>query len=314
MINMQKCGIVGCGFVGAASAFTLAAEGIFSEIVLLDANREKAQGEALDIAHGMPFGNPVKIYAGEYKDLADCALIVIAAGAGQKEGETRLDLVDKNVKIFSSIIPQITAVNREAILLILSNPVDILTYVTLKLSGLSPKRVIGSGTVLDTARFKYLLGEHLGVDMRNIHAFIIGEHGDSELAVWSSANVSGIDLDEYCKICGHCQNHESMRGIYEQVKNSAYNIIKAKGATYYAIAMSVKRIATAIVRNQHSVLTTSTLIDGHCGLRDVCLGYPCVVGSGGIEKVLDIPLSDEEHEALRQSAEQLKAVLSHLNL
>ena len=314
MNNMQKCAVVGCGFVGSATAFELASQGVFSEIVLLDINKEKAKGEALDIAHGMPFGHPINIYAGDYPDVADCGLVIIAAGANQKEGETRLDLVDKNVKIFRSIIPQITKYNRECIFLILSNPVDILTYVTLKPSGFSWRKVIGSGTVLDTARFKYLLGQHLQVDMRNVHAFIIGEHGDSELAVWSSANVSGIDLNEYCKICGSCNNMESMYRLYDEVRDSAYNIIKAKGATYYAIAMSATRIAKAIVRNERSVLTTSALMDDHYGMKDVCIGFPCVIGGEGIQKVLDIPLSDKEQAYLKKSADALREILAQIDI
>lgn len=308
--NIYKCGIVGCGFVGAATAYTLAKDGLFSEIVLIDVDKQKAEGEALDIAQGMPFAAPLKIYAGEYSDLSDCSVIIIAAGAGQKEGETRLELVDKNISVFKNIIPKITEYNRNCILLILSNPVDILTYVTLQLSGFDPKRVIGSGTVLDTARFKFLLGEHFGVDMRNIHAFIIGEHGDSELPVWSSANVSGIDLDQYCRICGKCDGMKQIQHLFEETKNSAYRIINAKGATYYAIAMSAARIVRSIVRNEHSVLPVSALVNGHYGLSDVCLGVPCIVGREGITQVLDIPLSDNERQCLARSADTLKTILN----
>ncbi len=313
LINMQKCAVIGCGFVGAATAYTLAINAIFSEIVLLDVNQSKAIGEAMDIVHGLPFASPVKVYAGDYDDLKDAALIIIAAGAGQKEGETRLDLAGKNAAIFKKIIPQITSRNRECILLVLSNPVDILTYVTLKLSGFSPMQVIGSGTVLDTARFKYLLGEHLGVDMRNIHAFIIGEHGDSELAVWSSANVSGIDLDEYFRI-GRGGDPKEMFDLYDEVKNAAYKIIDAKGATYYAIAMSACRIAKAIAGDEHSVLTVSALVDGHYGVHDVCMGIPCIVGKHGAEKVLDIPLSETEQKYLVESAETLFSVIKDLKI
>ncbi len=312
MQNSQKCAVIGCGYVGAATAFTLAKDGLFSEIVLIDIDHQKAIGEAMDIVHGMPFGAATKIYAGDYKDLSDCCLIIIAAGANQQEGETRLQLVEKNVKIFNAIIPKITNVNKDCILLILSNPVDILTHVTIQLSGFPSQRVIGSGTVLDTARFKYLLGEHFGVDMRNIHAFILGEHGDSELAVWSSANVSGIDLDQYCKICGKCDNMQNLHKIYEDVRDSAYKIIQAKGATYYAIAMSAARIVRAIVRNEHSVLTVSALVNGHYGINDVCMGIPCVVGRKGIEKILDIPLSDTEQDYLQQSCATLKKILNKI--
>ncbi len=307
--NKYKCAIIGCGSVGAATAYTLAKDGLFSEIVLIDVNRKKAEGEALDIAHGMPFASPLKIYAGDYCDLVDSAIVIIAAGAGQQEGESRLDLVDKNAKIFAEIVPNIIKYNRDCILLILSNPVDILTYVTLGLSGFSANRVIGSGTVLDTARFKFLLGERLGVDMRNIHAFIVGEHGDSELPVWSSANVSGIDLDQYCRICGRTGGLEDLYQLFDRVKNSAYHIIEAKGATYYAIAMSATRIVRAILRDERSVLTVSSLTDGHYGLKGVCLGLPCIVGKNGVEQMLDIPLSDVEQKNLHCSAETLKEIL-----
>lgn len=310
-LNRQKCAVIGCGFVGASIAFSLTESGMFSEMVLIDVNRDKAEGEAMDLSHGLPFASPMKIYAGDYSELKDCFLIIITAGTSQHEGETRLDLVHRNVEIFKSIIPQITAVNSEAVILVVSNPVDILTYVTLKLSGFPPNRVIGSGTVLDTARLKYLLGERLGVDSRSVHAFIIGEHGDSELAVWSGANVSGIDIEDFCTISGN-SNCGMIYNLYEDVKNSAYEVIAKKGATYYAIAMTVRRIAKAIIRNEHSVMPVSCYTDGHYGVSDVCIGIPAIVGENGIEKVLDIPLSKEENEQLLQSVSTLKNVLSDI--
>ena len=266
----------------------------------------------MDIAHGVPFVRPVNVYAGDYPDLADAGLVIITAGAAQAPGETRIDLVRKNVKIFRSIVPQIVRCNRDAILLVVANPVDILTYVTLKLSGFPASRVIGSGTVLDTARFKYLLGEHLEVDPRNIHAFIIGEHGDTELPVWSSANVSGIDLVDFCKVCGKCADMAGLHGIYEEVKNSAYRIIERKGATNYAIAKAVRRIAEAIVRDENSVLPVSGLADGHYGLHDLCLGLPAIVGREGIKQILDFPLDEAEHRALEASAAALSDVLAEI--
>ena len=310
-LNRQKCAVIGCGFVGASIAFSLTESGMFSEMVLIDVNRDKAEGEAMDLSHGLPFASPMKIYAGDYSELKDCFLIIITAGTSQREGETRLNLVHRNVEIFKSIIPQITAVNSEAVILVVSNPVDILTYVTLKLSGFPPNRVIGSGTVLDTARLKYLLGERLGVDSRSVHAFIIGEHGDSELAVWSGANVSGIDIEDFCTISGN-SNCGMIHNLYEDVKNSAYEVIAKKGATYYAIAMTVRRIAKAIIRNEHSVMPVSCYTDGHYGVSDVCIGIPAIVGENGIEKVLDIPLSKEENEQLLQSVSTLKNVLSDI--
>lgn len=312
MINVQKCAIIGCGFVGATAAFSIVQSGMFSELVLIDADRKKAEGEAMDLNHGVPFIHSMKIYAGDYSDIADCYITIITAGGGQKPNQTRLDLVRDSANIFKSIIPQITAVNTEGILLIVSNPVDVMTYVALKLSGFPSNRVIGSGTVLDTARLKYLLGEHLGVDSRSVHAFIIGEHGDSELPVFSSANVSGIDLDGFCNsVNGACEKHD-LDGIYQEVKESAYKVIERKGATYYAIALATTRIVEAIVKNQHSVLPVSCYIDNHYGLSDICLGIPAILGSNGIEKVLDIPLNAEESEKLTKSANTLKQVIKDI--
>ena len=286
MVNMQKVAVIGCGFVGATSAFSLIQSGLFSEMVLIDANHEKAVGEAMDLSHGSAYSTPVKIYAGSYDDIVDAGLIVITAGANQKPNETRLDLVKKNVSIFKSIIPEIKERNCEGILLIVSNPVDILTYVTLKLSGFPANRVIGSGTVLDTARLKHVLGEHLQVDSRNIHAYVIGEHGDSELAVWSGAQVAGIHINHFCELRGHFQHQEAMNRLYQEVRDSAYHIIERKGATYYGVAVAVKRIAEAIVKNEHAVLPISSLMQGEFGLSDLCLSIPTVVGNKGVKWLL----------------------------
>lgn len=309
MINEQKCAVIGCGNVGASIAYTYAESGLFSEMVLIDANRKKAEGEALDIAHGLPFVAPMKLYAGDYPDLADARLIVIAAGAGQKPGESRLDLLGRNLKIFDSIVDSIVSYNREAILLVVTNPVDLLTYHTLRRSGYPASRVIGSGTVLDTARLKYLMGENLGVDPRNVHAFIIGEHGDSELPVFSSANISGIDLPDCCRIVGLQNWEEVMYGMFCEVRDSAYKIIEGKGATYYAIAQAVMRITRSIMRNEHSVLPVSTLVEGHYGTQNICLGVPSIVGENGVERVLDLPLDEGESRAFCESAAKLRATL-----
>ena len=309
MINIRKAAIIGCGFVGASSAFSLVHKGLFSELVLIDANHAKAEGEAMDLSHGRPFTSPMKIYAGSYDDISDCSLIIITAGANQKPGETRLDLVHKNVAIFKSIIPEITKRNFEGILLIVANPVDILTYAALKISGYPKERVLGSGTVLDSARFRYLLSEHLNVDSRSVHAYIIGEHGDSELAVWSSANVSGIGINDFCELRGHYEHDEAMDRIYRTVRDSAYEIIERKGATYYGVAMAVSRIAESIIRNEHSVLPVSSLMEGEYGLTDLCISVPTIVYAKGAEQVLEIPLSQEEKEKLQKSAAELKKVL-----
>lgn len=314
VINNRKAAIIGCGFVGSASAFSLMQSGLFSELVLIDANREKAEGEALDIAHGIPFARQMKIYAGDYDDIMDSAVIIVTAGANQKPEETRLDLVHKNVNIFKSIIPEVAKRGYQGILLIVANPVDILTYTALKLSGMPENRVIGSGTVLDTARLKYRLGEHLSVDSRSVHAFIVGEHGDSEIAVFSSANVSGIPLNRFCEMRGHFEHEAATRRIAEEVKNSAYEIIAKKHATYYGIAMSVKRICEAIVRDEKSILPVSSMMHGEYGISDVALSMPAIVGKDGVETRVPISISEEEEAKLMESADTLKKVIEGLEL
>ncbi len=314
VINGRKVAVIGCGFVGAASAFAIMESGLFSEMVLIDANKEKAEGEALDISHGLPFSKPMQIYAGDYQDIADAAVIIVTAGAGQKPGETRLDLVKKNVGIFKAIIPQIAEVNKDAIMLIVANPVDVLTYAAWKLSGYPENRVFGSGTTLDTARFKYLLGQHLSVDSRSVHAFIIGEHGDSEIAAWSSANVSGIPIHDFCEMRGHFEHEKAMKEIADNVKNSAYEIIEKKGATYYGIAMSVRRICEAIVRDEKTILPVSSIQHDNHGISDVALSMPAIVGKNGVEGTVPISLNENEEKALKLSADTLKSVISETML
>lgn len=313
-VDTRKAAIIGCGFVGSASAFALMQSGLFSELVLIDANHDKAEGEAMDIAHGLPFAGQMKIYAGDYDDIVDAAVIIVTAGAAQKPGETRLDLVNKNVNIFKSIIPEISKRNYKGILLIVANPVDILTYTAVKLSGLPENRVIGSGTVLDTARLKYALGEHLEVDSRSVHSFIIGEHGDSEIVAWSSTNVSGIPVNDFCELRGHFNHEEAMHRIADDVKNSAYDIIEKKGATYYGIAMSVKRICECIMRDEKSILPISSMMHGEYGISDICLSMPTVVGREGVETRVPIQLNEQEESALSASAEQLSKVAAQLDL
>lgn len=309
IINSRKVVMIGCGFVGSASAFALMQSGLFSEMVLIDADSNRADGEAKDIGHGVSFARPMKIYAGNYDDITDAAIVIITAGAAQKPDETRLDLVHKNAAIMKSIITEITKRNFAGILLIVSNPVDILTYTALKESGFPANRVIGSGTVLDTARLKYEVGEHLGVDSRSVHAFIIGEHGDSELAVWSSATVSGLPTDDFCELRGHFNHEEATERIFESVKNSAYEIIEKKKATYYGIAMAVRRICEAIVRDEKSILPVSSLMQGEYGLHDVVLSMPAVLGAHGVEKVVPISLNEKELEKLQASAKTLKEII-----
>ncbi len=312
MINYRKAVMVGCGFVGSATVFSLMQSGLFSEIAMIDADMSKAEGEAMDISHGIPFAKQMKVYAGSYDDVTDAGIVIVTAGANQKPDETRLDLVNKNVAIFKQIIPEIAKRNFEGILLIVANPVDILTQVAQKLSGLPENRVIGSGTVLDTGRLKHRLGEHLGVDSRSVHAFIIGEHGDSEIAAWSSANVSGIPLNDFCEMRGHYQHEEATREIAEKVKNSAYEIIQRKRATYFGVAMAVKRICEVIVRDEKSILPVSTAMHGEHGIDGVVLSMPCIVGKDGIETMVPIRLSETEQKQLQESAEVLKKIVEQL--
>lgn len=307
-VNSRKVAVIGCGFVGSSSAFALMQSGLFSEMVLIDADTKRAEGEAMDISHGISFARPMQIYAGNYDDITDAAIIVITAGANQKPDETRLDLIKKNAAIMKSIVGEIKKRDFGGILLIVSNPVDILTLIALKESGYPSNRVIGSGTVLDTGRFKYLLGEHLDVDSRSVHAFIIGEHGDSELAAWSNARIGGLKVNDFCELRGHFNHEQSMKKIFEDVRNSAYEIIERKQATYYGIAMAVKRICEAIVRNEKSILPVSSLMIGEYGLNDVVLSIPAVVGETGVQKVIPIELNDEELAKLKDSANILKDI------
>jgi L-lactate dehydrogenase len=311
---IKKVTIVGAGFVGATTAYTLMISGLISELVLIDLNTEKAEGEVMDLNHGMPFVRPVKIYRGSYEDCAGSNIIILSAGVSQKPGETRLDLVHNNAEVFKIILDEVTKYNNDCILLVVTNPVDILTYVTYKYSGFPKNRVIGSGTVLDTARLRYLLSQHVGVDTRNIHAYIIGEHGDTEVAAWSRANIAGIPMDDYCVKCHCCEERISRHKIYEEVKTAAYEIINKKGATYYAVALAVQRIVEAIIRNENSVMTVSSLLEGQYGLSEVCLSVPSIVNSNGVESILDVPIDNTEKELLIKSGQAMKEVIKSLNI
>jgi len=309
-----RVAIVGVGNVGATFAYALLLSGLAAEIVLIDANRAKAEGEAMDLNHTVPFSHPTRVWAGDFPDCTGAVVTVLAAGAGQKPGETRLDLVKKNAEIWKQIVPEITRKNRDGILLIATNPVDVLTYAAWKLSGLPAQRVIGSGTILDTARFRYLLSEHFGVDARSVHAFIIGEHGDSEVPVWSSANIAGMRLQEFCEAQGIPYDQRALDDIFLRTRDAAYRIIERKGATYYAVAAGLMRITQAILRNQNTVLSVSSLIRDYHGLSDVCFSLPTVVDRGGIERVLRLELDDAEIGKLRHSAEILKKTVQSLAL
>lgn len=311
-INHRKAAIVGCGSVGASIAFRFLQQGLFTQLVLLDMNRDKAEGEAMDLRDGLPYGAAMEITAGTYDDIADCALIVITAGVNQKPGESRLDLIGKNAKILQEIVLEITARNFGGILLVVSNPVDVLTYTAWKVSGYPRQRVLGSGTVLDTGRLKSELAEHLDVDSRSIHAFIIGEHGDSEIAAFSSANVSGVPLNDVCEMRGYYHHEAAMREIAQTVKNSAYEIIEKKKATYYGIAMAVRRICEAIVRDEKSILPVSVMLDDFYGLSDIVLSMPAMIGARGVEGLMPITLNEEEQEQLKSSAQVLKDVIENI--
>ncbi|HEY8499112.1 MAG TPA: L-lactate dehydrogenase [Clostridia bacterium] len=314
--DVRKVTIIGTGYVGSTTAYTLMTSGLFSEMVLIDLNEKKAKGEVMDLNHGMPFAAPVKIYQGSYEDSKGSDIVIISAGANQKEGETRLDLVFKNTEIFKSIVLQIVKYNNpdDTIILVVTNPVDILTYVVTKISGWPVGKVIGSGTVLDTARFRYLIGEHVGVDTRNIHGYIIGEHGDTELPVWSLTTIAGIKMERYCDMCQCCTGGQKRQEIFNNVKNAAYEIISAKGATYYAVALAVKRITEAVMRDEFSILTVSSLLQGQYNISDVCLSVPTVVDRNGVNRILEIPLTSEEEAMLRRSADTLKEIQNKLDL
>lgn len=308
----NRIAIVGLGNVGASFAYALLFRGLASEIVLIDANRAKAEGEAMDLNHAVPFTHSTRIWAGAYSDCAGAAVTVITAGAAQKPGETRLDLVKRNARIFSSIVPQVVKHNPDGILLIATNPVDVLTYVAWKLSGLPAERVIGSGTILDTARFRYLLSQHFDVDARSVHGFIVGEHGDSEVAVWSLTNIAGMRLPEYTKHNDARCSPEEMEQIFVETRDAAYTIIERKGATFYAIAAGLMRITEAILRDQSTVLSVSSLVKGLYGIEDVYLSLPTVLHRGGVERVIHLELSADEETKLRDSARVLHDTIAGL--
>lgn len=308
----RKVVVIGTGFVGSSYAFSLVNQGVGNELVLIDLNRDKAEGEVRDLNHGMPFGSPMKIWAGGYEECKDADLVVITAGANQAPGETRLDLLKKNAKTFKIIVDSIMESGFDGILLVATNPVDVLTHVTWKVSGLPKERVIGSGTILDTARFRYLLSDYFKVDSRNIHANIIGEHGDSELAVWSHVQVGGVKLADFL---GEREphNHPDMQRIFTEVRDAAYHIIERKGATYYGIAMGLVRITKAILGNENSVLTVSALLEGEYGEEDVYIGVPAIVNKHGLRNVIELDLSDQEKEQFKQSAAILKENYQKIN-
>lgn len=312
--KVKRVVLVGTGFVGSSYAFALLNQGVTEELVLIDINKEKSEGDAMDLNHGLPFApSPMKIWFGNYEDCKDADLVVLTAGANQKPGETRLDLVEKNTKIFKNIIDQVMASGFNGIFLVATNPVDILTYATWKFSGLPKERVIGSGTILDTARFRYLLGEYFDVDTRNVHAYIIGEHGDTELPVWSHAFIGCRPIADMMKEKPQYKQ-EDLDNIFVNVRDAAYQIIERKGATYYGIAMGLVRLTKAILQNENSVLTVSAYLEGQYGQNDMYIGVPAIVNRNGIREVVELQLNEEEKEKFTHSATVLKDVMKRVGL
>ncbi len=312
-LRRRKVVVVGAGSVGATYCYALAQSGLTNEIVLYDRNEDLMRGQVLDLVHGQPFFPTVIIRSGTPDDYDDANIIVIAAGSAQKPGETRLQLIKKNAEITGSIAEEVAKRNKTGVMLIVSNPVDVLTYVALKRSGWDRSRVIGSGTVLDSSRFRHLLGTHCGVDVHNVHAYILGEHGDSEFAAWSMTHVAGMKIEDYCPFCNNCEDWKAQRDeIEKQVRESAYHIINYKGSTHFAIGLAMTRITGSILRNTHSVLTVSTMLEGEFGISDVCLSVPCIVSDKGILKLIQPPLSERELELLKKSADILKEAIASI--
>jgi L-lactate dehydrogenase len=311
--DKRKVVVIGAGSVGTAYIYALLQGGLAGEIVLLDIDTKRVEGEVMDLSHGLPFIPPVKIRAGDYNDCSDASLIVVTAGAKQKQGQSRLELIRSNVEIVGLICEKIKKSGSEAVFVMVTNPVDILTFLALQRLGWPKERVIGSGTVLDSSRFKYMLSMHCGIDARNVHAYILGEHGDSEVAAWSMTHIAGIPIKDYCAICGACDNLKTYEQITVEVRNSAYHIIDYKGSTYYGIGLSLVRISEAILRNENSVLTVSTLLEGEYGLSDICLSVPCIVGSGGVSSIITAKLDPAEQRALESSADVLREGLKSLS-
>jgi len=304
--------VVGAGHVGSTFAYALLLSGLAGEIVLIDADRKRAEGEVMDLSHAVPFTHATRIRAGDYSDCAGADVAVVTAGVAQQPGEGRLELLKRNAQVMAHIVPAICHSGFGGVLLMATNPVDILTQLAIGLAGLPVQRVIGSGTILDTARFRYLLGQHLGVDPHSVHAYIIGEHGDSEVPVWSSANVAGIPLGDYCAQRGLPHSESTFTEIFTQARDAAYEIIEHKGATYYAVAAGLLRITEAILRDQNTVLPVSSLIANTLGIEGVCLSLPTVINRGRVQGVLSLELNEREAQALRDSAAVLKARLNEL--
>jgi len=312
--SSPKIVIVGAGFVGTSFAYSLLIRGLATQIVIIDINKDRAQGEAMDLNHGLPFAYPTKIWAGDYPDCKDADIVVIAVDKGQKIEQSRLELAEGNYQVLKQIVPNVARYNKDCILLVVTNPLDVMTYAAFKLSGFPKNHVIGSGTVLDTARLRYLLGEYLQVDPRNVHAYIIGEHGDSEVPVWSLANVAGIRLKEYCPLCNVPYNSDDFNELFLKVRNAGYEIMKLKGRTFYAVALGMTKIVESILRNENAILTVSCFLEDYHGVSDICLSVPVVLNRDGIKEVIKLPLEQKEIADFQKSAAIIKNVASSLGL
>ena len=308
--NGTKITILGAGNVGATVAYTFAVAGTCSDVVLVDINKAKAKGEAMDIRQGVSFGENVEVFDGSYEDAKDSDIVVVTLGLARKPGQTRLDLAQANVNIIKEVMPQVARFAPDAIYVVVSNPVDVLTYTILKCTDLSPQQVIGSGTALYTSRLRSSIADHVGLSPNSIHAYVFGEHGDSSFIPWSITNIAGIPMEEYCADQNHPDIDEDE--IIEEVRKAGAEVIKRKGATFYAIAMSVNKICDSILRDSNNIITVSTLINDRYGVNDVCLSLPCVIGSNGIEREVSPKLTDEEIVKLQESAKALRSVIDQI--
>ena len=309
---MPKIAIIGAGDVGTTIAYTLQISGLVTEIVLIDINRKLAQGQIMDMNHGLFFVPPVYLTAGNYSDCRSSDVIIITAGARQKTGESRMALVERNATICRSIVDEIGPYNSTAVFLIVTNPVDVITQVVIKHSDLPRHQVIGSGTVLDSARFRYIISQYCHVDARNVHAYVIGEHGDSEVILWSQVRIGGTPLKDFSKESTYACDPIDKESVTKDIRNSAYHIIEAKGATNYGVSLAVRRIVEAIIRDENSVLTVSTLLNGEYGLDGVCLSVPCIINRKGIKSIVETTLDQIEERALKKSAEIIRDTYIHI--
>ena len=313
----MKIGIVGAGYVGSTAAYALVMRGIGREVVLVDAHTARAEAEADDLLHAVPFAHPLEVRAGGYADLTGCRVVILAAGTNQKPGEKRLQLLDRNAAIFHQIVPQVLEHAPDAVLVVATNPVDVMTHVTSRYAserGVAGTRVIGSGTTLDTARFRALLSRHLGVDARHVHGYVLGEHGDSEVLTWSLVSVAGMPLEEFCRLRNITIDETTKKDIDERVRRAAYSIIAGKGATYYGIGSALARIVDTILKDQRSILTVCTPVPDLLGVKDVTVSLPHLVGGQGILATFPPPLNQVEQHLLRASAELVAKVFHSLRL